>query len=202
MIPLKELANTTLEAFIADREKYFKNRPKLIGLRCRGAELDAHLASLPENRRKIEELRYKSIKDIKEHIIRMLDRNPYPNGIFVHSKKDKSELVHYAGTISMGNSNFLVLRKGRHRGKRYQWEDIAIPFYEQFFSYYANQRLNANGAGNVTKDEMKENAAEEYLGIAILCDWVGEYEKAYDYAKKAIDTYPKIKNKVSAYMFR
>ena len=202
VLPPKDLATTTLEEFIADREKNFKSRPKLIGLRCRGAELDAHLASLPENRRKVEDLRYKTIKDMKEHIVRMLDRNPYPKGILVYSKRDKSKTIRYTGTISMGNSNFLVLRKGRRRGKRYQWEDIAIPFYEQFFNYYANQRLNSNGAGTITKDEMKENAAEEYLGIAIMYDWVGEYEKAYKYAKKAIETCPKIKNKVSAYMLR
>ncbi len=202
ILPPKDLATSTLEEFIADREKNFPNRPKLVGLRCRGAELDAHLASLPENRRKVEELRYKTIQDIKEHVIRMLERNPYPKGILVRSRRDDGKVIKRTGTIAMGNSNFLVLRKGHRRGKRYKWDDIAIPFYEQFFNFYANQRVHSNGAANVTKEEMQQNAAEEFLGIAILYDWVGEYEKAYQYAQKAIKTCPKIKRKVSAYMLR
>ena len=101
------------------------------------------------------------------------------------------------GTIAMGNDNFLVMRR-----KRYKWENIAIPFFEEFMTYYAKQRLTTDGIANNTLEERRADAAEDYLGIAILYDWVGDYEKALDFAKRAVTICPAKKKKVSIYMLK
>jgi tetratricopeptide (TPR) repeat protein len=192
-----DITNTTLEEFTADREKYFKNRPKLVGLICRGADLDAHLATLPEARRKVEEARYNTIRDLKHHVTRMLERNPYPKGILVNRKSGGDKPVRYRGTIAMGNDSFLVMRK-----RRYKWKDIAVQFYEEFMTHYAKQRVTGAGIGNQSLEERRGDAAEDYLGVAILYDWVGDYEKALDFAKRAVTVCPAKKKKVSIYMLK
>ena len=63
--------------------------------------------------------------------------------------------------------------------------------------FYAQRRMKIIGAGGKSRTAIKKDAANDFFGAAILCDWFGDYENALKYAKEAIKNNPLIKKSVS-----
>ena len=191
--PTADISTMSLKLFVASRKPYAK-RPSLVGLACPRKTMQAYLDSLPKNLRIQEFKRYKTIHGIKDYIIKMLDRNPYPDGLILKRRMKVS------GAVIMANDKLLVCRV-RGKSKRYYWKDLSYRQYAAFMRYYAKQRLGLKSAiGKRTVDEFRSNAADDYLGLAMLFDWFKKYKAALFYAKKAAKINPKSKAAISAAM--
>jgi hypothetical protein len=191
--PIPDITTITLKEFIATRKPYAK-RPKLVELQCSRKVLQAYFDSIPKKLRRGELNRYKTIKSIKDYIIRMLDRNPYPKGLILKKRRKIN------GMVVMANDKYLVYRK-HNKSKRCYWKDLSYKQYAAFMKYYAKQRSNLNGVGKRSKKQIMADVAEDYVGIAMLYDWYKKYKSALFYARKAVKAYPQNKQSISNAMF-
>lgn len=190
---MPSLADIKTEDFVLLREQYQK-RPRPAGLLFKDEEIKKYLLTLPEQTRKIEKKRYEQISKIREYLIRILERNPYPKGL-----KTKNGTVN--GQVAMANESIVIVRSGK-KNKRFEWSELAFEQFESFLLYYAQQRLNTGGGGLVSKEESKKNAAQDFLLLAILCDWYGKYDSALKYGRKAASLDENIESSVSEFLFK
>lgn len=188
----KDIAAVTAEEFVQGRAEKYQGRPKPASMDFKDDVFNKYLATLPEPLRATEKLRYTTVKDVKPYIVRVLERSPYPNGLILKNKN----MSH--GVVYMANENLLRFKKSTKskKGTSYQWEDLAFEQYPAFMEYFAKRRLGVTGAGATSKNKIKKDAATEYLGIAILCDWFGQYEDALKNAKRAVELCPEMNDQV------
>jgi hypothetical protein len=193
---VKDITTITLEEFSDGRGEIYKGRQKPASMNFDDNIFKKRLASLPKNLQKNEKLRYTTVKDIKPYIVRVLERSPYPKGLLTKRKRMRS------GVVYMANENVLRYKKSTKakKGKSYKWGDLIFDQYPAFMEYFAKRRLGITGAGNVSKKKFKKDAATEYLGMAILCDWFGRYDDALKHAQKAVKIYPAMNERVSRMM--
>jgi hypothetical protein len=177
---------------LAELKEIYKNRPKTASLDFDEKEVSSYIASLPENLKNLENTRLSTITNIKHYLVKVLERSPYPKGI-----KTKKRTIR--GTITMANKNYLVYKKSTRSKKssRVFWKDLTFEQYADMMEFYAMRRSRITGAGGKSRAEIKKDAANDFLGAAILCEWFGDYKKALHYAKEAIKYNPKIKESVS-----
>jgi len=194
--PKFDITTISLEDFIATRAPYAK-RPKLVGLQCSRQILQRYFDTLPKELKRSELRRYKTIKSVKEYIIRILERNPYPNGLIL---KRRRKTIRISGIVTMANEKYLIYRKS-NKSKRCYWKDLSYKQYAAFMKYYAGQRLKLKGGvGKLKRSEILADASDDYLGLAMLYDWHKKYKSALYYARKAIQLNKKNKNAISAAM--
>jgi len=188
---------TITEKEYADLRKVFRNRPKEPSLDFDKSKVERYIKSLPEKLRKREESRFTTVSTIKTYIIRVLERSPYPNGVQTRSRKMR-------GTITMANQNYLVYKTSTRskKSKRVYWKDLKYIQYADMMEFYANRRTKISGAGGQSQSEMKKDAANEFLGAAILCDWFGDYKKALELGKEAIKSNPSIRDSVNTVLLK
>jgi hypothetical protein len=186
-----DIEQVTLNQYADLREKY-KNRPKEASLDFDKNKVIKYIESLPENLQKLEKARFNTVASIKTYIVRVLERSPFPNGI-------KTKRRNIRGTITMANENYLVYKKSTKSRKtqRLYWKEVSPEQYSDMMEYYAKRRSNVTGAGGKTQAQFKKDAANDYLGAAILCDWFGNYESALKYAKAAVKHNPDLRKTVS-----
>jgi uncharacterized Zn finger protein len=108
------------------------------------------------------------------------------------------------GTITMANENYLVYKASTRskKSKRVYWKDLKYIQYADMMDFYATRRTKITGAGGKTQSEMKKDAADEFLGAAILCDWFGDYEYALELGRKAIKNNPSLKDSVTTVLLK
>jgi len=193
---VRDITTVTPEEFSEGRAEKYKGRPKPASMTFDDDVSNKYLTSLPDELRKTEKLRYITVKDVKPYIVRVLERTPYPKGLMTKRKTMRS------GVIYMANENVLRYKKSTRtkRGKSYKWSDLSFKQYPAFMEYFAKRRLGISGAGTVSKKKFKKDAANEYLGIAILYDWFGHYDNALKYAQKAVEICPEMNERVSRMM--
>ncbi|MFZ2657099.1 MAG: hypothetical protein WAX69_19350 [Victivallales bacterium] len=182
--------------------KLYPNRYRPLSMDFEDKDVQKYLQSIPQELQAGEKTRIEKIKDVKPLIVRIIERNPYEpksGGIKIRSG---TSVTSVPGMISLANEAILIVKKGKNvkNSKRYKWEELAFEQYENFLTYYAGQRLLKAG-GNVSKDESRKYAGEDYFRLAILCDWFGEYEKCMANLKKAIDLNPDLKNSAGPILF-
>lgn len=178
----KDIRDISLEDFKALKVPYEK-RPRPSALTALDEkEVKKYIQTLPEKLRNVEFERFKRISTIKNYIITILERNPYPKGL-----KAKDGIV--SGNVSMANENYIVVRKSSKTMKRVNWNDILVDQYIDFLKYYGGMRLEKFG-GTVTKEDSRKAASEDYIQAAVISDWFGNYEDAIEYGKKAIEFCP------------
>lgn len=194
---IQDISTMELEEFEKGREELYGKRPRPASMDFEDSDFKRYLQTLPQDKKPMEETRYKTVKDIKHFIVRVLERSPYPKGLITKRGTKR-------GVVYMANTNILRLKKSTRsrKGKSYKWTDLAFEQYPAFMEYFAKRRLGISGAGQKTRKQIKEDAAMEYLGMAMLCDWFGKYEDALKYAKRAIEISPESKNKISNMMLK
>jgi hypothetical protein len=179
------LASLTPETFAEGRDERYKNRPHPADLVFDAGQLNRYIASLPPELQGVEKKRSEVIAKIKPHLVKIFERNPYRGDVKLRSRTRR-------GIIAMANENILVFKSTeRGKGQRIKWADLAPEQYVAFFEYFAKQRLGMT-AGQVTKEESALNSANDYLAIALLCDWFGIYDQALAYAQKAASIAPAV----------
>jgi hypothetical protein len=191
--PKADITTMSLKEFIATRKPYAK-RPKLVALECSRKTLQRYFDTLPQKLKRPELRRYKTIKGIKDYIIRILERNPYPNGLILKNRRKIS------GIVTMANEKYLIYRK-RNKSKRCFWKELSYRQYAAFMKYYDKERQKLKGGvGKRKRSEILANASDDYLGLAMLYDWHKKYKAALYYAKKAVKLNPQNKNAISSAM--
>jgi hypothetical protein len=179
------IASLTPELFAEGRAERYKDRPRPADLAFDANQLNRYIASLPPELREVEKKRAEIIARIKEHLVKIFARSPYRGDVKLRSRTRR-------GIISMANENILVFKSTeRAKGQRIRWAELAPEQYVIFFEYFARQRQGMSG-GQVTKEESNLNAANDYVGLALLCDWFGLYGPALAYAQKAVTLAPAI----------
>ena len=194
---VKDITTMELEEFQKGRDELYGKRPRPASMDFEDGEFNKYLNTLPKERQPMEKTRYNTVKDIKHFIVRVLERSPYPEGLITKSGEKK-------GVVYMANENIIRLKKSTRskKGKSYEWSDLAFEQYPAFMEYFAKRRLGVSGAGQKTRKDIKKDAAMEYLGMAVLCDWFGHYEDALKHAKRAVEISPECKDQVSMMMLR
>ncbi|OGV52390.1 MAG: hypothetical protein A2X49_13465 [Lentisphaerae bacterium GWF2_52_8] len=181
-----DIESITPEAFAKNRAA-FASRPRPPGLEFDQAKCKKYFDSLvQDDLKQIERRRYKYISEIKENLVRILERNPYTGAI----KLQNGSTIN--GTIAMANEATAIVRVGNAKGKAYKWKELHIELFIAMANHYAEQRLSVNIA-NVSAKERQLHAAQDYLHLALLCDWYGRYEESLSYAVKTIKTCPDLK---------
>ncbi|OGV47559.1 MAG: hypothetical protein A2017_11340 [Lentisphaerae bacterium GWF2_44_16] len=179
--------NMSLSDFKQSR-KPFSARPRPAGMDFDPKALQKYIDTLPSKELKVAEARRCNyLNKTKKYIIRLLERSPYTGEIKLKNASIK-------GTVTMANENVLRISNGNsQKNKNCKWDDLAFEQYINFFNFYGNQRAEISG-GSVSREESKHFAAEDFLLLAVLCDWYGRYDDAIKYLKRAIDLSPKIKD--------
>lgn len=166
----------------------FSSRPRPADLTFDRGKMKSYIESLPEPAdRKIELKRYNRMKSVKNNLIRIFERNPY-RGVIKYKNRTLK------GVVYMANDEILMIRKSKKskKSKRVKWRDLDFSQYIEFVKYFAEMRLAADAPG-VTAEERRENAADDYLSLAVLCDWFGRYGEALRFAAKAVELNPRLK---------
>jgi len=192
--PYQDITVVTIAEFKASREP-FKERPKPASLDFEDSKFSRYLSSVPEKLRLGEKRRYGVVKEVKHQLVKIMERNTYRG--MVQTKKGSRR-----GLIQMANVNLIIFKKSdSSKQKRYKWSDLKFNQYILFFEHYAKQRM-AVTAGQYGKKESHFYAANDYLALAILCDWFGHYEEALKYSQKAVKIAPDIKLDASKIMMQ
>lgn len=184
------LSTVTLEQFSAGREERYQNRPRPASLSFDAAAFNRYVATLPPAVQAVEKRRFEVVARVKHQLAKIFERNPYRGEIFFRSGPRR-------GMIAMANENLLYFKRSdRAKGERYEWSDLDFAQYPAFFEHFAKMRMSVT-AGQVTREERQFNAANDYLGLALLCDWFGHYEQALTHAKRAVELAPNIEAEAS-----
>ncbi len=187
----KDLKTVSVEDFAASRE-VFKKRPQPSGLNFDDAAVAKYISSLPAELQKREGDRYGNIKKVKFYLISLFERNQYDGSMLLAKGAPKGKPVKRHLMVTMANEKFLVTKTSQQsKPVRCGWGDLDFGQYPEFFEYFIAKKSAATG-GNVSKADISRNVARDYLLLAMLCDWYGQYEEALDYARKSIESNPKI----------
>jgi len=188
---VQTLKAVSSEDFAASRAP-FKGRPKPDGLNFNEAAVAKYISSLPQALQKGESDRYANVKKVKDYLIAIFERNQYEGGGLLVKGGPGGKPMKRNLMVTMANDKFLVTKAFQQsKPARFGWSDLDFEQYPQFFEYFIGKKISVTVA-NVGKDEIAKCIAKDYLLLAMLCDWYGRYDEALDYAKKSIESYPKI----------
>ena len=133
------------------------------------ASLAPYLSTLQDSHKKGEMNRCKLIKRIKFQLCKKMFIKPYGGSI---EKVDGTVLD---GTV-IGNSKGLKIHNSEGNIEEIPWSEINVGQFIKLLSSYAEG----------LEDKHAEQAASEYLKIAVLCDWYEKYKDAVAFAHKAV----------------
>lgn len=171
------------------------SRPKPDGLEFVQADLDAHLAGLPQERKPSEQERAAIVSSLKNHICKLMLRIPYE----CESFSSKSEPL--GKGVLIGNPNYLSFKDQSGKRSRLEWKDVPIGEYLKILGHYATIREQAIASSVLGADE-KGELASDYLRIAVLCDWYGLPGESAEFAKKAIASDAKVAKDVERLLLK
>ena len=117
---------------------------------------------------------------------------------------DKKELALKDGTVLKGsimaNPNYLSVNVSPKEHRRVQWSDLSVGQIAKFYDFYTEYRIRADAGYGMSDAKKKYDCAWQYLRTGLLYDWYGDYAKAVEYARKAIETDNRIEKDVKLYM--
>jgi serine/threonine protein kinase len=193
--PLKNL-NTE---WLKKHRPYAAKRPRPDDFIFSEKKIKKYLNSLPHESIDIETKRLEQLMPLKDHLTQMMLHLPYGKNSI---KKKNGKIV--KGHI-MAGPKFVSVKKSNGKRERIYWKDIHIDQFIDFLKHYALFRKNAQLSGTITRKATAKKRMEtawEYLRIALLCDWYGQYDKAIILTRKAISIDPKIEQDAIDYMLK
>ncbi len=177
------LSTLTAKWLEEDRKTFANKRPRPSNYDFNVEETDKYIAGLDKARRENENIRFRQVSGMKNYLCHLLGRGIYDKGIKTSDGKNLS------GQMT-ANPNYISIKSGK-QFIRLNWEQIPASEMANVISHFAKLRLQISGAAGTSSDSREKEAAEDYLRIALLCDWYGEYDEAIKYAKKCLSVYPK-----------
>ncbi len=183
---------------LTDLREPYAQRPRPADLVFNEKAMEKYLASLPENLREAEKRRYDIIKGAKDQIIRLFERNTMDIKESIKLKSGRS----VSGTIALANEEVFIIRKGKSgKGKSYKWDDLSFNGYAEILDQFAQKRMKVKVA-NVSAEESRKYAANDYILLTLLSDWYGDYRLCKEFANKAVDLRPDIKDQLNELIFK
>jgi hypothetical protein len=188
------------EKALTDLRVPYAARPRPADLVFVEEAVSKYVSSLPKELQESEKKRFNIIKGAKEQIIKLFTRNSMDIKKSFRLKSGRS----VSGTIALANDKVFIVRTGKARSsksKTYKWDDLSFSAYAEILDQFAQKRLKATG-GEVNIEDSKKYAANDYILLTILCDWYGEYKLSQEYAKRAVDLRPEIKDQLNDLLFK
>ncbi len=182
-------------AWLKAHREFSSGRPRPADYNFSQDEFTAYQGAISEDKRSAEGKRFKQVSSIKNYIVMLMERNPYDKPL----KMKNGKLV--SGDM-MVNEKFISIKGKSNERERFGWDQIPADQIANMLEHFANLRLKASGGATVSKDQQKLESAEDFLRIGVFCDWYGDYASAVRYAKKAVETDPKIADKVKKTMMQ
>jgi len=174
-----ELRHLSAE-WLKERRAYAGARPRPNDYTFGATAFRTYLGQIPADAQEAERKRFQQVSSLKSYLCKMMMRFSYDGGgIRLRNGQRLS------GSI-MANENYLSVRTASGR-RRVQWGEIPVDQMAAFLEHYAKVRLQAT-AGTVGDGERSLEGARDYLRVALLHDWYGNYAEAAVAAQKALAT--------------
>jgi hypothetical protein len=191
-----DISSLTAEFLKKDRESFAAGRIKPPNYDFDFTLQEKHLASLDTARKETETTRLTIVANMKHYLCSLTARNNYNQSFKTSNGKVMS------GSM-MANPNFLSVKAGKNYN-RIKWNELPPQELAKMIAYYANMRMKISRAGESPTDAAtrKNEAAEDYLRLAILCDWYGCYDDTVVYAQKSMEINPDMTARVKKYIMK
>ena len=189
-----DISMLTPEWLEKDRASFASGRPMPQDYNFTPAQIQNYINSIDEKRRENEDVRIRQVAGIKNYICQLLARSTYPKPI--KTKDGKT----FSGKMML-NPNYISVEVGG-RFQRLQWSNLPPSQIADILEHFAGLRLKVTELAGTTEQTRKKEAAQDYIRIAMLYDWYGDYEKAVEYSKKSISTYPDAEKSVKKFIMK
>jgi hypothetical protein len=166
--------------WLAGQRAFASARPRPQDYEFNQTQFRAYVSQIPADRQEGERKRHQIVSSLKSYLCKMMMRFTYDGGSI-----GLRNGMRVSGAI-MANEKYLSIRTAGGR-QRVQWGEIPVGQMAAFLEHYAKVRLDAT-AGTVSDEERSRESARDYLRIALLYDWYGNYPEAVRLAQKAIAT--------------
>ncbi|OGV51711.1 MAG: hypothetical protein A2017_10235 [Lentisphaerae bacterium GWF2_44_16] len=183
--------------WLAPARTFAALRPRPADYSMKQEYLPPYLQSLTREQQQIEEARARRIISMKADLLKKISRIPYEG----KNLELKNGTVFASGSIS-GNANILILKASDGKHFRLKWSDITFKTLSEIFAYYLQIREDALKSGLISGTSEKSTIAQGYLSLAILCDWYGYLEETINFARKASEVDPSVKNDIEKYILK
>jgi serine/threonine protein kinase/DNA-directed RNA polymerase subunit RPC12/RpoP len=180
--------NMLTPEWLQENRKFASSRPKPGDYTFDDTAIQSYLSRLPKEYVKSETMRANQITPLKAHLCATMLHSSY--GQTSIKRKTGSPV---SGTF-MANQKYISVLLASGQRLRLGWGEIHFDQFVKFLDHYAKLRSEAESSGNVSKAKQKREAAWEFLRIAVLCDWYGNYRDAVFYTRKAVSVDSGIEN--------
>ena len=145
---------------------------------------------MPPGKRALEREKLRHLSQSKTYLISLMKYLPYQAEPPLVRLADGSVLK---GTIPYCNEKEVSVRlAGPGKGlKTLRWSELDFKQFVAFFDFYMQKRLN-QGTGTTTghSSKYRQEAGEDCMRLALLCDWYGYPDLAQEYANLAREHAP------------
>lgn len=192
----QEKMEITEENLAALDQDFMKTRPTpLSPAALTQKEVSTHLLQLPLAKRRGEAERASILLETKDFITKMMLKIPYE----AESFSSISET--FGPGILMANPRYLSYKTDKGKRSRLEWSQIPVEEYMRIIFHYARLRESILASETNVSDANKKVLAWDYLRLAVLSAWYGNYADAAEASKKAISVYPEISKDVYRLLF-
>ncbi len=192
----QEKMEITEENLAALDQDFMKTRPTpLSPAALTQKEVSTHLLQLPLAKRRGEAERASILLETKDFITKMMLKIPYE----AESFSSISET--FGPGILMANPRYLSYKTDKGERSRLEWSQIPVEEYMRIIFHYARLRESILASETNISDANKKVLAWDYLRLAVLSAWYGNYADAAEASKKAISVYPEISKDVYRLLF-
>ncbi len=180
---LKKVLALTPEK-LEESRKPLAARPELTTAEFPDADFAKYFKTLPDDLRKKETLRYELIKEFKTYVPRVLTRSTFEGKITLRGGES------FDGIVSLANEKDIIVKKSKkdRKGRSIKWKELDVDQYRNFILSFAQRRLKVKGAAE--DGDPKADAAEDYLRLAVLCDFCKDYKTAVEYLRESVTIAP------------
>jgi|GEM_PF-1232619 len=169
------------------------HRPQPDGVDFLGAaeELGAYLKALPAEARSDERERIELVGDVRKYLVRLMKYVPFAEGKDVDVRLRSGRVVRAA--VPYCNETQVAIRPtGETALHMVPWRDLAFEQFVAFLEFYLRLRLDqGQTAGGSRNPAQQQEAGEDCLRLAVLCDWYGREPLAARYGRQAVGIDPK-----------
>ncbi len=177
-----------------DRASFASGRPRPSDYNFTASQMDGYLAGVQESRRENESTRLRQVSGMKNYLCQLLSRSAYNKPVKTSDGRT------FTGQM-MANPNYISMKTGKGF-QRLNWNQLPPAEMTRIISHFAEARMKVSGAAGTSAETRKKEAAQDYLRLAILCDWYGDYPDAVEYARKSISVYPDSEKSVKKFMMK
>lgn len=180
--------------WLKEHRQFAQSRPRPRDYTFSDSSIQNYVRTLPKKYQKAELERADQITNLKSHLIGTMIRSSYGSTSIMRRNGPP-----ITGTF-MANPNYISVKRANGNRVRIKWGDVHFSQFVKFLAHYAKIRSEATPGGQVSRSKQKREAAWEYLRIALLCDWFGQYNDAVRYTRKAVAVDNGIENEAIIYM--